>query len=112
MFIICSQRKSVACLLAGMIIYQLTKNHAIKISDDVTETRRSKILLYAPQTPLKGHPLRHLIITDSALTALQTFLLYYCTCLKWTPRPTNIVPLVSLLTGFNCTSQIKFNNYI
>lgn len=72
MFIICSQRKSVACLLAGMIIkfYQLTKNHAIKISDDVTETRRSKILLYAPQTPLKGHPLRHLIITDSALTAL------------------------------------------
>ena len=42
---------------------------------DITETRRSKILLYAPQTPLKGHPLRHLIITDSALTALQTFLL-------------------------------------
>ena len=25
--------------------------------------------------------------------------------------PTNMVPLVSMLTGFNCTSQIKFNNY-
>lgn len=112
MFIICSQRKSVACLLPGMIIYQLTKNHAIKINDDVTETRRSKILLYAPQTPLKGHPLRHLIITDSALQPYKHSYYYYCTCLKWTPWPTNIVPLVSLLMGFNCTSQIKFNNYI
>ena len=61
---------------------------------------------------LRDTHLWHLIITDSALTALQTFLLYYCTCLKWTPRPTNIVPLVSLLTGFNYTSQIKINNYM
>ena len=58
-------------MFTGMIIYQLTENHAIKINDDITATRRSKILLYAPQTPLKGHPLRHHIITDSALPALQ-----------------------------------------
>lgn len=66
------------CMFTGMIIYQLTKNHTIKINDDITAARRSKILLYAPQTPLKGHPLRHLIITDSALTALQlhSILLY------------------------------------
>ena len=81
MYIICSQRKSEACLLAGMIIYQLTKNHAIKISDDITEKRRSKILLYAPQTPLKGHPLRHLIIINYrqctySLTNIPTILLY------------------------------------
>lgn len=79
MFIICSQRKSVACLLAGMIIYQLTKNHAIKISDDVTETRRSKILLYAPQTPLKGHPLmtpHYYRQCTYSLTNILTILLY------------------------------------
>lgn len=69
--------KTIWCMFTGMIIYQLTKNHAIKIDDDITATRRSKILLYTPQTPLKGHPLRHLTITDSALTALQTFYILY-----------------------------------
>ena len=73
--------KKVWCMFTCMIICQLTKNHAIKINDDITATRRSKILLYAPQTPLKGHPLRHLIIINYrqctySLTNILTILLY------------------------------------
>ena len=112
MFIICSQRKSVACLLPGMIIYQLTKNHAIKINDDVTETRRSKSCFTPLKPRLRDTHLDTSLLQTVHLQPYKHSYYYYCTCLKWTPWPTNIVPLVSLLMGFNCTSQIKFNNYI
>ena len=103
--------KTIWCMSIGMIIYQLTKNHAIKINDDISQRQEEVKSCFTPLKPrLRGTHLDTSLLQTVHLQAYN-YILYYCTCLKWTPRPTDMVPLVSMLTGFNCTSQIKFNNY-